>query len=271
MEGQKVVLITGASSGFGLATSKLLSENGYRVFGTSRDPSKVKNTLARVEMLHLNVDSDDSVETCVKSVLDKTGGKLNVLVNNAGFVLTGAIEEASLEEAKSQLETNLFGYIRMIKAVLPTMRKQRSGCIINIGSLAGHVALPFQGYYATSKFALEGLTESLRHEVKSLGINVSIVEPGFFKTNISSAAREVTVSVADYDDMRRRSASQMMTNERQGQDPTVVAKKIMSIIESKKPRLHYPVGKETYALTLKRIIPESMFESQVRKRFKLDE
>jgi short-subunit dehydrogenase len=269
-ESQKTVLITGASSGFGLTTARLLSENGYRVFGTSRDPTKLKEVPAKVEMLRLDINSDESVGACVNSLLEKTGGKVDVLVNNAGFVLYGAVEEASMEEAKAQLETNLFGAVRMIKAVLPTMRKQKSGCIINIGSLAGYVALPFQGYYATSKFALEGLTESLRHEVRSMGIKVSIVEPGFFKTNIAGATRDTKTNIADYEGAKKRVDSAMSEREGGAQDPILVAKTVIKIIQTEKPKLHYPVGREKSSLLFKRIIPQSMFENQVRRMFRLD-
>jgi short-subunit dehydrogenase len=265
----KVVLITGASSGFGLATATLLQENGYRVFGTSRNPSKATSPV-KFEMLALDVNSDDSVNACVKSLLEKSGGKIDVLVNNAGFALSGGIEETKLEEAKLQLETNFWGYVRMAKAVLPTMRKQRSGRIINIGSLAGFVPVPFMGYYAISKFALEGFSEALRQELKSLGVSVSIVEPTFFKTNIGTATKNTTSKVQDYDGMRERVYAALRKHAKEGGDPILVAKLVMKIIETEKPKLHYPVGREKYVLTLKKILPQSMFENQVRKNFNID-
>jgi NADP-dependent 3-hydroxy acid dehydrogenase YdfG len=175
---KKIVLITGASSVFGKVTANLLQEKGFRVFGTSRKP-----TPENFEMLLLDVNSDDSVKSCVTSLLERTGGKIDVLMNNAGFQM-GGIEEVSSEEAKLQLETNLWGYVRMAKGVLPVMRQQKSGRIINIGSLGGIVPVPFMGYYSISKFALEAFAEALRQEVRSLGIWVYIVEPAFFKTDI---------------------------------------------------------------------------------------
>jgi short-subunit dehydrogenase len=267
--GLKVVLITGASSGFGLATATLLQENGYAVFGTSRNPSKTTSP-AKFEMLTLDVNSDNSVNACVKSLLEKSGEKIDVLVNNAGFVLTGGIEEMKLEEAKLQLETNFWGYVRLVKAVLPAMRKQRSGRIINIGSFAGFVPVPFMGYYAISKFALEAFSEALRQELKSLGVWVSIVEPNFFKTNISNAARSTTNKIQDYDGMRERVFAALRKHEKMGEDPILVAKLVMKIIETEKPKLHYPVGRQKYLLTLKKILPQSMVENQVRKSFNVD-
>ena len=169
-----------------------------------------------------------------------------------------------------QLETNLFGAMRMVRSVLPVMRKQGSGQIINIGSLAGQIGVPFQGYYSTSKFALEGYTETLRHEVRNLGIKVSIVEPGFFKTNIGQAAKSVSSKIEVYDLARKKSARRIQIDESRGQDPKLVAKLILEIINSKSPRIRYAIGNEKRALLYKRILPASLFESGLRRRFSLD-
>jgi short-subunit dehydrogenase len=185
-------------------------------------------------------------------------------------VSSGAIEETSIEEAKMQLETNLFGAARMVRAVLPTMRKQRSGQIINIGSMAGIVAVPFQGFYATSKFALEGYTEALRHETKSLGIKVSIVEPGFFRTNLPSSRRVAGEIINDYDQPRKNVLSEVRRREERAEDPRLVAELVLRIIESDKPRLHYAVGKDKGSILFKRVLPQSTFEGQFRRVFKLD-
>ena len=266
----KVVLIPGASSGFGKVTSGLLTEHGYEVFGTSRNPSKLNESPEKFEMLRLDVNSDQSVRECVEALLQKTGGRLDVLVNNAGFGTFGAIEEISIEEAKMQLETNLFGAVRMVKAVLPTMRKQRSGQIINIGSLAGFIAVPFQGFYSVSKFALEGYTEALRHETKGMGIKISIIEPGYFRTNIANSVKVATARIDDYAETRKKVLSEMRKREEKGQDPRMVAETILKIIESDKPRLHYAVGRDKSGLLFKRLLPQSTFEGQVRRIFKLD-
>jgi len=266
----KVVLITGASSGFGMVTGNLLAERGYSVFGTSRNLSKVNESTSKVNMLQLDVNSDQSVSSCVETLLQRTGGRLDVLVNNAGFVSFGAIEETSIEEAKMQLETNLFGAARMIRAVLPIMRKRQSGQIINIGSLAGYIAVPFQGFYAVSKFALEGFTETLRHETKRLGIKVSIVEPGFFRTNLAKSAKVAAASIDDYAQQRKNALSEIKKRDERGQDPRMVAEMVQRIIESDKPKLHYAVGRDKAGLLFKRLLPQSTFEGQVRRIFKLD-
>ncbi len=270
----KIVLITGASSGFGLATATLLQEEGYNVFGTSRNPSKTTSP-SKFEMLALDVNSDDSVNACVKSLLEKSGGKIDVLVNNAGFSLHGGIEETKLEEARLAFETDFWGCVRMVKAVLPAMRRQRSGRIINIGSFAGIVPLPFMGYYSIPKVALEWFSEVLRQEVKSLGVWASIVEPSFFKTNIYNAARRTTNTIQDYDGMRERVSTAFGNIAKAAGDPILVAKLVMKIIETEKPKLHYPVGSVgRYSvgsfLVLKKILPQSVIENQVRKMLDVD-
>jgi len=180
MSTPKVVLITGASSGNGQATAQLLAERGHRVFGTSRNPVSAKRP-SDYKLLTLDVCSEDSVKACVESVLKQADG-IDVLVNNAGYELGGALEEISLDEAQAQFETNFFGVVRMVRAILPTMRQQKHGQIINISSLAGIVAVPFLGMYSASKFALEGYAEALRHEAKPFNIQVSLIEAGFLNT-----------------------------------------------------------------------------------------
>jgi NAD(P)-dependent dehydrogenase (short-subunit alcohol dehydrogenase family) len=180
----KVALVTGASSGIGRAIVQLLAGQGMRVFGTSRSPD--------AELIRLDVTDDASVTQAVQSVLQGTD-HLDVLVNNAGYALVGALEETSIAEAQAQFDTNLFGVLRMIRAVLPAMRRQGSGRIVNISSVAGIVPLPFQGIYAASKHALEGYTETLDHEVRQFGIRAALIEPTFTKTAIevnSKTARE---------------------------------------------------------------------------------
>ena len=176
MDPKKVVLVTGASSGFGKETGRLLHSRGFRVFGTSRRPRS--DGAEGFEILPLDVDSDTSVSACVSAVTAKAGA-IDVLVNNAGYALTGGIEETSVAEAKAHLETNFFGVVRMVKAILPSMRRRKSGQIINIGSIAGSIPVPFEGYYAAAKAAVIAYTEALRHEVKNFHIRVSVFEPGF--------------------------------------------------------------------------------------------
>src|SRR6058998_1295203 len=182
----QTVLVTGTSSGIGQAIARLLAERGFNVFGTARKPAAGRSS--NVTMVALDVRSDDSVRSCVQQVLSQTG-RIDVLVNNAGYTLMGAAEETSLDEAKAQLETNFFGVVRMVKAVLPRMRKAGSGKIINIGSLAGITAIPFGSFYTASKFALEGYTEALWHELRPFGIHATLIEPGFVSTPIGDSTQ----------------------------------------------------------------------------------
>src|SRR5262245_12861709 len=176
MANQRVVLITGASSGVGQSTARLLSQHGFKVFGTSRNPAAA-DRIAGVEMLSLDVRADDSAGTCVEAIVQQAGS-LDVLINNAGYVLAGALEELSSEEARAQFDTNFFGVVRTVNAVLSLMRKQKRGHIINVSSLTGLTAAPFLGIYSASKFALEGYTEAVRQEVKHFNIHVSVTEAG---------------------------------------------------------------------------------------------
>src|SRR5262245_29150488 len=175
MPDQNVILITGASSGVGQATALLLAKSGYRVFGTSRTAT---GSHPEFEMMPLDVRNDASVKACVDAVLTRAG-RLDVLINNAGHEMAGAVEELSLDESKAEFETNFFGVVRLVKAVLPIMRRQKQGRIINVSSLSGRTSIPFLGIYSASKFALEGYTEALRHEVKPFNIHVSLAEPSF--------------------------------------------------------------------------------------------
>src|SRR3989454_4045316 len=268
MPDPRVVLVTGASSGFGLETAVLLSQRGFRVFGTSRKPAGQPSDLG-YEMVRLDVDSDESVNSCVKALREKAG-RLDVLVNNAGFVLSGGIEETSVEEAKGQFETNFFGAVRMVKACLPVMRRQGSGQIINISSIAAWIPIPFEGYYAAAKAALLAYSQALRHEVKSFGVKVSVVEPGFFRTKLGETRHTSEERITDYDQMRDRAVKALEEDIEKGGDPRTVAEKILRIVESRSPRLEYLVGKSGRYRAMKLVLPESSFESGVRRRYKLD-
>ena len=196
MTDQKVVLITGASSGIGRATAELLTSRGYRVFGTARNPDTVV-PLQGVELLPLDVRDDGSVQAGVETALSR-GGRIDVLVNNAGYAVVGAIEETSPSEAQALFDTNVFGVLRMVRAVLPAMRRQGSGTIVNTSSVLGFLPAPFMGLYASTKHALEGLSESLDHEVRGFGIRVVLVEPGFTKTQFGANAIHARQTIAAY-------------------------------------------------------------------------
>jgi short-subunit dehydrogenase len=269
MSNQKVVLITGASSGNGQATAQSLSQRGYKVFGTSRNPSRAQ-LLPNVEMLALDVQDDDSVMACVKAVADHVG-HLDVLVNNAGYEMAGALEELSMDEAKAQFETNFFGIMRMVKAVLPLMRQQERGQIINISSLAGFSPIPFMGVYSASKFALEGYTEALRLEVKPFNIHVSLVEPGALKTPMMDNRQVAAQQISDYDPWRQRAFNAFREYEEKGPGPELVAETVLKIIESNTPRLRYVIGQQAKLVSrLRRFMPEGVFEKAVRSNFRLD-
>jgi NAD(P)-dependent dehydrogenase (short-subunit alcohol dehydrogenase family) len=268
MPESRVVLITGASSGFGKETARLLLGRGFRVYGTSRNPS-AKPQESGVGMIALDVDSDSSVQNGVKELLDEAG-RLDVLVNNAGYVLTGGAEETSIAEAKAQLETDFFGPVRMAKTVLPIMRKQGFGQIINISSLAAVLPVPFEGYYAAAKAALLAWSEAMRHEVKSFGIKVSVVEPGFFKTNLGNTRKIARYTIRDYDELRQRATAKLDEDFENGADPKTVAGTVLRIITSKNPKLEYAVGREKRYKTLKHLMPQSIIENGVRRHWKLD-
>jgi NAD(P)-dependent dehydrogenase (short-subunit alcohol dehydrogenase family) len=269
MPDPKIVLITGASSGNGQATARLLAQQGYRVFGTSRTPAS-REPLPRVELIALDVRSDESVAAGVRTVVEQAG-RIDVLINNAGYELGGALEETTLDEAKGQFETNFFGVVRMVRAVLPMMRQQRRGQIIHIGSLAGLVGVPFLGMYSASKFALEGYTEALRHEVKPFNIRVSLVEPGFLRTPMMNTRQFAAHRVGEYDPWRQRALDAIYEFEEKGPGPEWVARAVLKVIESKAPRLRYVIGQQAVVNSrLQRFLPEGMFEQGVRRLFRLD-
>jgi NAD(P)-dependent dehydrogenase (short-subunit alcohol dehydrogenase family) len=268
MPENRVVLITGASSGFGRETARLLLGRGFKVYGTSRNPPSKPQELG-VGMLALDVNSDSSVQGGVSELLDEAG-RLDVLVNNAGYVLTGGAEETSIAEAKAQFETDFFGPVRMAKAVLPTMRKQGSGQIINISSMAAILPVPFEGYYAAAKAALLAWSEALRHEVKSFGIKVSVIEPGFFKTNLGRSRNIAKSTIRDYDDLRQRATAALDDDFENGADPKIVGETVLRIIKNGNPKLEYAVGREKRYKTLKHIMPQSIIENGVRRHWKLD-
>lgn len=262
-----VALVTGASSGVGQATALALGGKGFRVFGTSRAPS---STPGGFELLPLDVRDDASVAACVAAVTARAL-RLDLLVNNAGFEQAGALEELSLEEARAQFETNFFGVVRMVKEVLPIMRGQRSGRIINVSSLAGLAPIPFMGIYSASKFALDGYTEALRLEVSPLGILVSQVEPGFLHTPMMGNRKSSARTIGDYDPWRERAYAAIREAEEKGPGPELVAETVARIATSRRPRLRYLVGGQAkFVAALKRLAPESAFELGVRSTFRLD-
>jgi NAD(P)-dependent dehydrogenase (short-subunit alcohol dehydrogenase family) len=224
-----------------------------------------------VVMLGLDVRIDESVEACLKALF-KAAGRIDVLVNNAAYELAGAVEETSIDEAKAQFETNFFGVVRMVNAVLPSMRRQKRGQIINVSSLSGVSSIPFMGFYSASKFALEGYTEALRLEVKPFNIHVSLTEAGFLKTPMMNKRRVSTAQLDEYDTWRQRAFNAIRDHEQKAAGPDVVSQTILKIISSKTPRLRYLIGSQAkFATRLQRYLPEGVYEWGKRSTFKLNE
>ncbi|MEO8668666.1 MAG: SDR family NAD(P)-dependent oxidoreductase [Bauldia sp.] len=264
----KVALVTGAASGIGDAIARQLLVDGFRVFGTSRKGGGPAGD--GIDMLTLDVRSDESVAACIGALL-KEAGRIDVLVNNAGYLLSGPVEETTIEQAKAQMETNFFGAFRVTKAVLPTMRAQKSGRIVNVTSLAGIVPLPFWGIYNASKFALEGLTETLRHELRPFGIKVSAVEPGSIKTPFYSGDHKTSPS-EHYRLWHGRFIRKMAEFEKKAPGPEVVARIVSKAVQARNPALRYKVTREAFLFPFMRTwFPAALFEAGLRSGFRLDD
>ncbi len=266
---KKVALVTGVSSGIGRATATLLSGRGFRVFGTMRKPSGTNGPLEGVELIGLDVRDEDSVRSCLRAVLDQAG-RIDAIVNNAGYTLIGSLEETSIEEAKEVFETNFFGVLRMSQAVLPIMREQGCGRIANIGSVVGFVPAPYQGIYAASKHALEGYSESLDHEVRQFGIRVSVVQPGFTRTSIGQNGQLVDQPLGPYANERNRVLEAIKESIAKGQDAVTVASVVLDALTSRSPRLCYPAGRDAKFISrLRKFAPSRLFDKGLRKQFGL--
>lgn len=270
MHEEKVVLVTGVSSGIGKAIAGLLSRSGFGVFGTTRGNADPKKAPEEVELVRLDVRDGDSVRSCVRTVLDRAG-RIDALVNNAGYTLISSLEETSIEEAKQLFETNFFGVLRMTQAVLPFMRGQRSGRIVNVGSVVGIVPAPYQGIYCASKHALEGYSESLDHEVRQFGIRVSTIEPSFTRTNIAQNSQVAGSLLEAYAGGRNRVLKATQENIAKGGTPQGVAEVVLKAVTSQAPRSRYPVGREAKFVTrLRKFGPSGLFDWGLRRQFQLD-
>lgn len=261
-ENQRVVLVTGASSGIGQACATYLAGRGFRVYGTSRRPSTISG--ANLTMMTADVNQDDSVEETIAAVVEREG-RLDVVVNNAGMGIAGPVENTTVEQAKAQFEVNFFGAFRVCRAVLPVMRSQGAGYIVNIGSIGGILAIPYQSMYSASKFALEGLSEALRMEVREFGIRVVLIEPGDHKTDLT---RNRTVT--EVDEAYRLSFQSALTktahDEQNGAGPEKIARLVDRVVHQRNPRLRYAIGPapQLAAVWLKRLLPNSLVEFGMR-------
>ncbi len=265
----KVALVTGASSGIGEATAERLAAAGYRVYGTSRRGAQAGQR--PFEMLPLDVTSDESVEAAVSHVIQREG-RIDLLVNNAGFgVAPAGAEESSLDQARSIFDTNFFGLIRMTRAVVPHMRRQGSGRIINIGSVLGFVPMPYGALYAATKHAVEGYSESLDHELRTRGIRVSVIEPAYTKTPFDANLMEPDAKLEEYREARegvnKRVAEVMATAE----PPSIVAETVLKAANAAQPKLRYAAGKLAKRLQfLRRFAPAFAVDAGLRKDLRLD-
>jgi NAD(P)-dependent dehydrogenase (short-subunit alcohol dehydrogenase family) len=265
----RVTLITGVSSGIGRATAQLLAERGALVFGTVRDVGHTQ-PIAGVELIRMDVTDPSTVNTAVEAALQKAG-EIDILINNAGISITGALEETSIEEAHLLFETNFFGVLQVTQAVLPSMRRHGYGRIINISSMFGVLPGPYRGIYVASKHALEGYTKTLDQEVKMFGIRAMLVEPVYTKTKIAQNEKTVQAAIPAYANQKRRVTEIMEKEIANGDDPNTVAEVIYAAATDKSARLHYPVGEGVRLSRLYRFLPERMFDRQFRKRFQLDQ
>ncbi len=261
----KVIFVTGTTSGFGLSMAERLASEGHTVIGTSRNPEKMKPSF---ELLRLDVTSEASVKRCVSELLAHHP-VIDVVVNNAGVAVTGAIEETPLEDARMQFETNFWGPIRVLKEILPALRRQRRGHIINISSLAGLIGIPYQGFYTASKHALEGYSKSLKAEVEPFNIKVTLIEPGFFRTNLQNSSHLAKERVPDYDGIRPKVLAAIRESVDNAPPAEIVAAVISRVVNTNKPRFKYRVGNQAKFLPILDFFLPKIFDSGLKKKFKL--
>jgi len=265
----KVVLITGGSSGIGKSIGEFLHAKGFTVYGTSRNPEKITNSV--FPLIALDVRNVDSIKNAIAEVISKSGS-VDVVINNAGVGITGPIEEIPTEEIKNNFETNLFGPIEVMKAVLPQMRSQKSGLIINITSIAGYMGLPYRGIYSASKGALELVTEAMRMETKQFGIHLTNIAPGDFATNIAAGRYHAPVIKGSaYENVYGRTLHEMNAHVDSGSNPNEMAEAVYKIIQTPNPKVHYKVGAfmQKFSIVLKRILPDTVYEKMLMNHYKL--
>lgn len=264
----KVVLITGASSGIGKAIGEYLHHKNLVVYGTSRNPERITNSV--FPLLKLDVRNSESIHHAIAEVI-RISGRIDVVINNAGVGIIGPLEEIPLEEIRNNFETNLFGPIEVMKAALPQMRAQKSGLIINITSIAGYMGLPYRAVYSASKGALELVTEALRMEVKPFGIEITNVAPGEFATNIADHRYHVPVSPTSAYAAYGKTVDVINSQVGGGDDPVKMGEAIFRIIHTDKPSGHYKIGPflSKFSIVLKRILPDKRYEKMLMKHYKL--
>lgn len=265
----ETVLITGASSGIGKAIGKYLLGKGYTVYGTSRKPkAKTQNG---IRFVTLDLTKKETIAQAVSEVLEKEG-KIDFLINNAGMGINGPLEEIPDEEIQRVFDTNYFGAIRMIKAVLPSMRKNGGGFIINITSIAGYMGLPYRGIYSATKGALELTTEAFRMELKEFDIKMCNIAPGDFATNIANGRYNVPLKEdSPYRKPYGKTLELIDEHVDSGEDPIIMAKKVYHVMQQKNPTIHYKVGAwlQKFSIAMKHILPDKLYEKMLMNHFKL--
>lgn len=259
----KVTLVTGASSGIGREIAQVLAQRGARVFGTARNP-KSASPVPGVELVRMDVTDDASVNEAIQGIVRKAG-PVEVVVNNAGYGLTGALEETALPEARDQFETNFFGVLRVTNAVLAQMRQRGYGRIVNISSVVGFIPAPFMGMYTASKHAVEGYTETLDHEVRQFGVRAVLIEPSYTKSNINQNEKTAQTHLDAYAVHRHRMHERVATGIENGDEPQLVAEAVWRAVTAESPRLRYPVGKGVLLSRLHRFAPAALFDWAIRK------
>lgn len=267
---KKIILITGISSGFGKQTARLLAEKGHVVYGTVRKETAAEDKIVCLKMDLMNFDS---VKQAVSSVLEKEG-RIDVLINNAGMHTGGPIETSPIENIKLQMDTNFTGMVNLTREVLPVMRKQGGGTIINFSSIGGLMGLPFQAFYSAGKFAIEGFSEALRMEVRQFNIKIILINPGDFHTNNSANRRNFlapTDSKDPYNEQYLKTMAIIEKDEGNGWEPVVLAKKLVGIVESKNPHNRYIIAsfEQKLAVALKYILPGKLFAMILEDHYKI--
>ncbi|HET7344369.1 MAG TPA: SDR family oxidoreductase [Nitrososphaeraceae archaeon] len=268
----KVAIVTGSSSGIGFETALALAREGYHTYASMRDVKKsgkileiAKKENLKIEVLEIDVNNESTIKKAVEKILNDKK-RIDVLVNNAGYFLVGCLEDLSIEDLKEQFDTNFFGVIRTIQAVLPTMRSQKSGTIVNISSVAGRIGFPVTPAYISSKFAIEGLSESMRYELFPFGIKTIIIEPGVIKTDLFTNLKNSTKSGSVYKDMTEKVIKGLTMMSEMGTPPKEVANIIIKAISSDNPLPRYPVGNDAIMfLEAKKAKTDIEFENYIKK------
>ena len=275
----KVAVVTGSSTGIGYETSLMLARNGFQTYGTMRkleeEKSKpltevAKNENLQLQVIELDVDNDKSVTDAINTIVDERK-RIDVLINNAGYALGGALEDSSMNEIKAQFETNFFGAVRVMKAVLPVMRRQGAGKIVNITSMGGRISIPLSSSYHGSKFALEGLSESIQYELEPFGIKIILIEPGAVGSNFwknIKIAKSSSDSNSQYTQFGNKILKAFKEMEEDVISPSVVAKVILEAVTSDNPQLRYIVGEDaSKTIEARKNMSDKEFGNLIKKQF----